>query len=257
MKARQIQPKSNSLEDLQDYIAELSSVVRDKSPKSAEKLWNRLLTESYGGAASRVFEYIPCKLDAQATLNLLERTNNFQFFGFFKDGFYFTNAREVLNWGSTFDEIINNEFIDFTNYKVFKCEAPYLIYGQISTHCQLTTVSHSQRYADCNRGYFIPHSVDKWIENNIHDGRDIQMWWDEFVETSSPKELKHFMKATCGEVRKEIFDRGSDMLQNRVFCIGGYTNNPNAWEHFKNQRSDKHTQLETREFVTLLNTLYL
>jgi len=57
----------------------------------------------------------------------------------------------------------------------------------------------------------------------------------------------------CGVTRKEVFDRGIDMLQNRVFVIGGYTNNPNAWGHFLEQRLDNHTQLETREFTMLLD----
>ena len=72
--------------------------------------------------------------------------------------------------------------------------------------------------------------------------------------TSNPKslgtvkELTNIMKK-AGITRKEVFDRGVDMLQNRVFVIGGYTNNPNAWGHFLEQRLDKHTQFETRVFV--------
>ncbi len=46
MKVDKIESKSSNIEDLQEYLAELSSVVRDKSPSSAEKLWNRLLTET-------------------------------------------------------------------------------------------------------------------------------------------------------------------------------------------------------------------
>lgn len=44
----------------------------------------------------------------------------------------------------------------------------------------------------------------------------------------------------------------SDMLQNRVFTLGGYTNNPNAFPHFLSQRLDSHTQLETRDFTKLI-----
>ena len=46
MEAIRIISKSTNIDDLQEYIAELSSVVRDKSPRSANKLWKRLLTES-------------------------------------------------------------------------------------------------------------------------------------------------------------------------------------------------------------------
>ncbi len=242
MKVEQITPKSNSLEDLQDYIAELSSVVRDKSPKSAEKLFNRLLKESVGDKASRVLEYIPCHIPFKP----LEV--NGQQFGFVDGGIYYTNARELLNWGWTLEDVLKT--VDFTHYKVFKCEAPYFIYGQISTHTQLTTVSHSQRYAECDRGYWMPPEVETHLVENLCSN-DPQGEWDILIKMKSPIELKESMKR-YGITRKEVFDRGADMLQNRVFVIGGYTNNPNAWEHFIAQRTDSHTQLETREFVNLL-----
>jgi len=225
---------------LQEYLAECVSVVRDKEPKSAEKLWDRLLKESVGGKPSRVFEYIPC------TLPSIDYMGSFGFdlmqaFGFVTtDGKYHTNARELLNVGCSIKEIL--QYTDFTNYVAFKCETPYFIYGQVSTHTQLTTVSHSQRYADCDRGFWKPPEVgmsqDEWDKGIDHRWR---RW-----------ELRKVMK-DAGITRKEVFDRGSDMLQNRVFTIGGYTNNPNAWSHFIKQRLDNHTQLETREFVKLFD----
>ncbi len=241
MKVEQITPKSNKLKDIREYIAEVSSVVRDKQPKSAEKLFSRLLTESVGDKASRVLEYIPCTVacsDNDEVINLVAQSN--QIFGFFtKDG-YHTNARELLNWGWGMQDVMKT--VDFTNYVVFKCETPYFIYGQVSTHNQLTTVSHSQRYADCERGYWCPPE----IEDVSQDA------WNHLVENAKPCNLTAFMKNN-GVVRKEVFDRGRDMLQNRVFTIGGYTNNPNAWKHFLLQRMDKHTQLETQEFANILH----
>ncbi len=58
MKVEKLKCNGNSLEDIQKYIAECASVVRDKDPKSAEKLFNRLLTESYGNKASQDVGYI-------------------------------------------------------------------------------------------------------------------------------------------------------------------------------------------------------
>ncbi len=236
MKVEQITPKSNKLTDLQEYIAELSSVVRDKHPKSAEKLFNRLLTESVGNKASRVLEYIPCCIP----IDLKQYIG--QHFGFDVGDKYYTNARELLNWGMSMQVML--KYVNFNNYKVFKCEAPYFIYGQVSTHTQLTTVSHSQRYAECDRGYWMPPEVER-----------TQTEWTDAVENMTPNELKEYMRS-FKITRKEVLDRGKDMLQNRVFVIGGYTNNPNAWGHFLNQRLDSHTQKETREFVTLLKSHY-
>lgn len=258
MNVEQIKPKSNSLEDLQAYIAECSSVVRDKDPKSPEKLWDRLLTESFGNTASRVFEYVPC------TVEIIEippvetesaEQEPHQYFGWFKRENYYTTMRELLNWGWTVEECI--EAVDFIHYQTFKCEAPYFIYGQVSTHNQITSVSHSQRYGTCDRGYWMPPEVGEYFErtyifpsptSEIQTPQDL---WNYKVENTSPADLKAFMKV-CGIKRKEVWDRGADMLQNRVFTLGGYTNNPNAWPHFIDQRLDFHTQLETRQFTALI-----
>ena len=242
MKYEKVVAKSTKQRDLDMYISDLSSVVRDKEPKSAEKLFGRLLKESVGDKASRMLEFIPCVIDSSVPMQNLDSTNNVaQFFGFFNEGNYYTNARELLNWGWSMKEV--REVIDFTNYQVFKCETPYFIYGQVSTHTQLTTVSHSQRYADCDRGYWKPKEVNMPMEQ-----------WNTCVSTFRPNELKELMRKH-GITRKEILDRGVDMLQNRVFVIGGYTNNPNAWGHFLEQRLDSHTQLETRLFAEAIDAL--
>ena len=251
MTVEHIQPKSTSVEDLQDYIAECSSVVRDKQPKSAEKLWNRLLTESYGNTASRVFEYIPCTISAEFAYT----TTGLQFFGFWSKQYhdfndtYHTTARELLNWGWPIEEILPT--VDFTNYRAFKCEAPYFIYGQVSTHNQITSVSHSQRYGTCDRGYWMP-SMPKWEEswNTIENAQEA---YNSIIPSTTPESLKTWFKAN-NIVRKEVWDRGADMLQNRVFTLGGYIQ-PNGWTHFIDQRLDSHTQLETREFTQLIKEL--
>ena len=60
----------------------------------------------------------------------------------------------------------------------------------------------------------------------------------------------------AGVTRMEVYARGKDMLANRVYTLGGYINNPNAWVHFLNQRSlDKHTQLETRKLASMIADL--
>lgn len=251
MKAELIISKSNKLKDIQNYISELSSVVRDKSPKSAEKLFDRLLTESVGEMASRVLEYIPCRITGLKNDDMIMEHVSEQNFGFFSPNFdtYYTNARELLNLGYTMKQVL--KLVNFDDYAVFKCEAPYFIYGQVSTHNQLTTVSHSQRYAECDRGFWIPPEVRVYLEKSRLP-ISVEEKWNNIVSTFRPAELRELMKR-CGVKRKEVFDRGVDMLQNRVFVIGGYTNNPNAWTHFVAQRLDKHTQHETREFTKLLN----
>ena len=62
------------------------------------------------------------------------------------------------------------------------------------------------------------------------------------------------MKDTLGIKRREIHARGSDMLELRISCLGGYTNIPEQWPWFLDQRGkDAHTQLETREVASLIS----
>ena len=183
-----------------------------------------------------------------------------QLFGFDTDS-YNTTMRELLNWGWTIDECL--KVVDFTNYRTYKCEAPYFIYGQVSTHIQITSVSHSQRYGTCDRGYWMPPEFVTWFNDRaaepfmptemeqLYTKEYMRTRWNFAIENKTPLQLKTFIKG-LGIVRKEVWDRGADMLQNRVFTLGGYTSNPNAFPYFIDQRLDSHTQLETREFVQLI-----
>lgn len=244
-------------ESLKQYLADCSSVVRNAQPKDNERLFARLLKESFGNKASRVFEYIPCKIELS---NLMYRDDRMgkpihQTFGFFNEEceYYYTNVRELLNWGWSWEEVI--EVVDFTHYKAVKCTAPYFIYGQVSTHTQITSVSHSNRYTESNLGYWMPDEFILWYFEayETDDYFLAQDYWDETIETLSILGLRDFMKDTLGITRREVYARGADMLQYRVFCLGGYTNNPNGWEHFINQRlHDPHTQKETRELTAMI-----
>lgn len=239
-------PSEITSDTLKQYLADCSSVVRNAQPKDNDRLFNRLLKESFGDKPSRVFEYIPCRL-AQDDMgrNPFELTN--QFFGFFTVDDkhnpieYYTNARELLNWGLSWEEII--PLVDVTHYRTIKVMAPYFLYGQASTHNQITSVSHSNRYTESGLGYWMPEEVTL--------GQDV---WDTLVEdVFSPKDLQTSLRAN-GVIRREVYARGSDMLAYRVFTLGGYTNNPNAWPQFINQRlHDSHTQKEMRELTALID----
>ena len=226
-----------TLENLQAYIAEVCSVVRDKSPRDNAKLWDRLMKESYGNKPSSTFSFIPCVLYAEDVLPMAR--DNVQFFGYFKNGKYYTNAREVLNWGSTICDML--DVVDFSDYRAFKCVAPYFVYQQIRTHTQMQFISHSARYTASTHGYYKPREI-KMNDDN----------WEFSIIDSSPIEIENFMKDN-GVIRREVYSRGKDMLQKRVFSIGGSFSNPNSFPHFLNERGkSKHTQLETREFVGLI-----
>lgn len=242
-------PEVISGESVKQYLADCSSVVRNSQPKDNDRLFERLMKESYGDKPSRVFEYVPCTF---TWVN--DGFEHDQYFGFWtketKWYSYHTTARELLNWGWSWEEVL--EVVDFTHYRAVKCTAPYFIYGQLSTHTQITSVSHSNRYTESGLGYWMPEEFSLWFDNNLGSA-DYQEEWNFRVEEYHPKQLQSFMKDTLDIKRREVYARGSDMLEYRVFCLGGYLNNPNAWPHFINQRlHDPHTQKETRDLVALI-----
>jgi len=255
-------PTDNSLESLQAYVAQCASVVFNREPKNHEKLWKRLMTEAYGGKPSRVLEYIPCAIEHGSPIVAAIEIQPEQFFGFTDDSKYYTNMRELLNWGLSVEEIL--PLVDYSNYVAVKITCPYFIYGQVSTHNQLTSVSHSNRYSDANLGYWLPDEVRLYLECNYKTDldeylyelqtedfitNDVDELWNYMVLNLSPLKLQAFMKK-ANVVRREVWARGVDMLQTRVGTLGGYTSNPNAWPWFIKQRLlDPHTQLETRQLT--------
>jgi hypothetical protein len=244
-------PKEINKDSLADYLAECMSVVRGKEPKDSIKLWNRLLKESYGGKPSRAFELIPCVISSTFAYSNIYKIG--KLFGYKKDDLYYTNMRELLNWGWSEEGCLYQ--VDFTHHKTFKCVAPYFMYGQLSTHTQITSISHSNRYTESEYGYWYPEEFTDWYIKNDDRGIAIQDSWYEAMETFDPIELENFMKNELGVKRREIFSRGSDSLKKREFVLGGSTIDPYAWEHFINQRLDPHTQAETRTITKMIKEL--
>ena len=240
-----------TIESLQAYIANMSSAVRDKAPKSDEKLWNRLMKEAYGDKPSSVFKFIPCKLE-KLELSYLPAN---QLFGFFEMGEYYTSARELLNWGWTWEKILPT--VDFTHYRAFKGMTMYKVYQQLRTHTVPHWISHSQRYTESEHGYWYPyefkaHQIENY--NHAHNpDKLLQESWNRTVQNYTPIQLQTLMKLELAIPRREIYALGSDMLQKRVFSGGGYLNNPNDLPHLFNQRGkDPHTQLETKQWTQML-----
>lgn len=260
MKAELIKPPETITdESIKQYLADCSSVVRDKQPKNNDALFKRLTKESYGNMPSRVFEFVPCKLTRQDIMSQKPVPN--QMFGFWTgledrsvEPIYWTTARELINWGYNWEDILKK--IDFTYYETVKIECPYFIYGQVSTHNQITTVSHSNRYTEAQHGFWYPDEFEKWFDPKSIPDTSIQDTWNFIVQNTPPVSLKNFMSKELGIKRREVWSRGYDMLQNRTATLGGFTNNPHGWEHFINQRKkDLHTQLETRELTGLISNI--
>jgi len=248
--------QENTREELDRYLADICQVVRDKDIKNPHSLTERLMKESYGDNPSSVFTFVPCIMNKDTITPTMVYNDFIQSFGLIekKTNLYHTNLRELLNLGIGLDAAL--QYVDFTHYKVFTARVPYFVYQQIRTHSQVQFLSHSARYSDVDYGYFMPDGVKKYLEDMAFIDSDLEInaqpQWNHIVPNSTPNDLIDLMKK-AGVKRKEIYNRGVDMLKIRPFTIGFNTLNPNSWEHFYNQRGkDPHTQLETRNFVNEL-----
>jgi len=243
-KIKEIKPMlENTKEELYRYLADVATVVKDEEIKNPEKLFERLSKESYGDKSSSVLAFVPIVLDIKNNdFSFLRNVSFLQLFGFFKDGKYHTNLREILNDGKySLDEAI--KLIDFTHYKAFTAVVEEFTYNQIRTHTQVQFLQQSNRRSRSKYGYFKP------TELNIYTDEE----WDLKVRSSSPKDLEYEMKNRRGVIRQEVFSRGADMLEIRKFSIGVNTFNPNSWEHLRDERKTSHTQLECRNFIAELS----
>jgi len=243
------QPDEANEAAVKQYIADCVSVVRNKKPKNNDRLFDRLMKESAGNRPSRVLEFVPCNTDIVPLFNSLKTGDTCELNGFVdhKNELYYTNAREIINWGLDcgFDKYLSFDraldCVDFENYAAVRVTAPRFVYNQLQTHTKITSVCFSARYGDNDLGYFKPYEVDMINEK-----------WNKVVASSAPDPLKITMKFH-GVKRKEIYNRGADSLQYVVFTLGGYTNSSSGWQHFKKQRvDDPHTQKETRQVAKMI-----
>lgn len=241
-------PEVITKEAIYSWIADTIYPIRGVQAKKPELTFERLLKESYGNSASRVMEYIPCKL-----LHMVSK-NPIKYYGFGYDSHYYTTGRELFNLGHDLDTIL--PMIDFTHYKAVRVKAPRFVYNQLQTHTNVTSVSFSARYNDGSREYWYPaeffkYRAQKGQSNGIYN--QYQKEWNRIVENSTPIQLRSFMKDELSIPRKEVYNRGADSLEYVEFTLGSFTNHPHYWEHFLNQRAeDSHTQKETREVAQLI-----
>ena len=243
----------NTREELDRYLADICSVVRDKNVKNPHSLTDRLLKESYGGKSSSVLAFVPCIVKKDIVKPFSRQNRFMQTFGFIdlETQLFHTNLREVLNLGIELDEAL--QYVDFTHYKAFKARVPNFTYSQLRTHTQVNFLQQSNRYVATDYGYFMPDEVSDYFWSLPAKQRSrnggLKAWWNTKVKNTSPAKLIDFMRRV-GVKRKEIYNRGADSLKIRPCSIGFNLLNPNSWQHFKNQRmNDSHTQLECRIFM--------
>jgi len=254
-------PKEITKLSVAEYLAEVARVVYNRKEPSSKplNLLQRLMKESYGDTPSNLLSFVPCTLPAYIEGLRLDRG---KLFGYFFGGMYRTSLRELLIPLDGIEEWL--KYIDFDKYEVYHAEVPYFIYQQIRTHTQIQFVSHSARFTDVNLGYWYPEEWVSYFDDVVNERKTDKRLiieygtedaWSHFVENNSPADLERFMREVLQVKDRGVYSRGIDMLRIRPFTIGLDTVSPYAYQHFVNERTTKHTQTQTREFVEQLKEM--
>ena len=164
-----------------------------------------------------------------------------------------TNIRACLNAGIPYDKIPHTP-VD--NYRVVKVKAPYFVFAQIRTHGRLSQIAASERVIT-EDDYWLPDDVlvkvrtsltTEHIEElklncvgcdgckygtRIHGATTISELADIFLELPV-KKVQDILK--LAGYHREIYNRWPNHLKYKTWIMGGYKNDPKAWQHFLLER---------------------
>ena len=215
----------------EEAVALVGGACRNVTIKNSEKFYKRLLTE-HNGKPSEIFQFIPYEKHLNSKNYPISENyfNNFYKFGHLKDGHFYGNIRNIIyknifNDKSLFNKKPSKEFV------VFKIKIPYMIVDHLRRH-KLLTSAFSENWQS-NRS---KHKKDYFYPNiDINNEND----WNDILEFGSVSNLSQM------NIRPELTNKGEFGLRYVTGWIGGWMNDPYAWDNFFEVRLNKPTQKET------------
>jgi len=220
------------------------------------------------GVAGRPLEYLPVVLyiqfnDNHVTLgsttdksivdsmDYVDFINHLAPFGHIEGFKFYTNARALLNAGTSIDKIPFNTPEDLKDYFIAEVKVPYFVFAQIRTHGRLSQVAVSGRVVDENE-YWLPKDILNKLDvfmtldyidrmnldclecdvcqygTKLRKAKTIEEVVDVFLSLGT-EQVKDILKDLG--YRKEIYNRWNSHMQYKTFIIGGWLNNPYQWGH--------------------------
>jgi hypothetical protein len=246
---------NSSQEAREEACAIVSEVCRGKKISNPQKHYQRLLTE-HGGRPSEIFSFLPFATDVKSLL-ASDRFAYRETVGddvMFTSNFYYTNLRNVI------PKFIDgrSSFVQNTSgFVVFKIKVPYMIVDSLRRH-KLLPMMIAENWQS-NRS---THEIEYFKNDEIKALKDLHI--NNFViggmscykplETLLLHAIKNPVSSSKG-CRPELINKGEFGLRYTTGFLGGWINDPLAWDNFFSVRALKPTQKETIQLATEMQKL--
>lgn len=253
-----------------DVVTSIAAVSRGKdSSNNPEVRFENLLKEASNSTPGRPFEYYPVVLngsmfklgvlltplkidgvtqpkaraiDMDVFLSKIARYSYIENTG--EEYKIYTNARTLLKAGYTLKEIPATPNNELAKYKVVKIKCPMYIWAQLMTHCGLSKVSQSDRVTGSEE-YWLPEDVFTKIRSKREELSGTSLCFDRVTSTLHYGDFDGLLKILLTEVsqedaqlffkelgyKREIWSRAPYYFKMKTFIMGGWKNDPNAWEN--------------------------
>ena len=190
----------------------------------------------------------------------------------------YTNIRACLNSGIPYKPL---PYSPINNYLVLSVKAPYFVFAQIRTHGRLSQIAASERVITENE-YWLPNDVLHKVRTSLTAehieslnlnciGCDECKYGNRIHGSTTIDELVSiFLELPVGKVQailklagyhKEIYNRWPNHLKYKTWMIGGYLNDPKAWDHLLLEREaypevySSWVQAQTKEVAVAVREL--
>lgn len=283
-----------------ELVTEVAAVSRLKTEsKFPENRFVKLAEEGALYTPSRPFEFAPCVVDAHIYKDMVKldpvgtapmKSKNMDLTKFLTEIARFswmelrddgethrvyTNARTLAKAGYSFDEIPvpdteeNLESCYYQNFKIMRITCPYFVWAQLMTHTGLSKISQSDRVCGSNE-YFLPfrlyssYRIDKkGLDLGEFENEDEfnQAFLDWMLNKASQEEVQAYLKNQV--YPREIWSRAPYYFKMKTFIMGGWRNDPHAWDNLFLERNcyprwwNNWTQEETKSVVQEIEELVM
>lgn len=205
-------------------IAAISAGKEEAS--NPEKRYKALMKEGVGETPSRPFEFIPCVFKiikmpktqepdilfstAESGIILpMDKAMKFTKHGFLEDGYFYTNARNVLKFNKEADNTPNYQALPYykddeelkeiinKKFKVFKLRVPMFVFNHLVTHTQVSKVTKSDRVSGFKSNIL-------WLPEDFHT-RVLEAKKEELLSIVSYEGLVELLQSKDAEIISELF----------------------------------------------------
>lgn len=190
-----------------------------------------------------------------------------------------TNARTLLKAGYNYEDIPSIPTWEVDNYKAVRITCPYFIWAQLMTHTALSKISQSDRVSGTDE-YWLPDDIiNKFYSLDNKQIEDVE-WLIKFGNYFQNETEEDFRLGLLGGILatipqervqqlfkdmgypREIWSRAPYYFKMKTFIMGGWRNDPHAWDNlflergvFPDRWKKTWVQKETQEVAMMIEKI--